>query len=218
MRLLLILLLTISLQAQVVIRPISPHTIGGGGGSSYDIEDTFTSNTSANYTNIKDGFTWDTGNGWVYGSNDWATNWSYHETSVTSNDHWIEGEIRSVGNYRAGLIVRCNGTTGYMVYLSSTNNRIYLHTFDGTTMTEVTNFTAVGATMTDDRDTWMKVTISGTSIDVDVDINGDGDYLDTGEGMTTWTNSTYSTGTYVGIYMAMDAAQPPYIKSIRADH
>jgi len=219
MRLILLLLIPLFLSAQniTVSRAWYFAQQGGEPPAGYTLDEDFSSDNSADWTGIKDGLTWDTGNGIVYGTNDWATNWSYYETAMGSNDHWIEANLRSVGSYRAGVVVRCNGTTGYIVYLSSTNSRIYLFTFDGTTATEVTNFTASGATMTDDRDTWMKVTITGTSIDVDVDISGDGDYNDTGEAMTTWTNSTYSTGQYVGLYVAMDAANPPYVTEVRAD-
>lgn len=215
MRIVLILLLFISTAFnQVIIRPAGNVATSGGSGSSYTVEDDFSTNTSANYTGIKDGFTWDTGNGYIYGSNDWATNWSYHTTSMGSNDHTVEARLRSVGSYRAGVVLRCNGTTGYIVYLSSTNDRVYLLSFNGTTATEITNATATSA-ITDDAETWIKVVISGTSIGVYVDINDDGDYDDAGETVAGWTDATYSTGQYIGVYCSLDDAPAPYITDLR---
>lgn len=184
-----------------------------GGGSEWTVDDDFSSDTSSDYTGIKDGIA--ISDGVAYGSNDWATNWVYHETSLGSADQVVEALCRSVGSYTVGPGFRCNGTTGYFVSMSSTNNRVYLYSFNGTSETEITNSTA-GTAFTDDAEHWVRVEASGTSIDVYVDINDDGDFEDTDELVAEWTDSTYSSGNYCGMYLRLDAAAPPHVSHLRA--
>lgn len=202
------------LNAQVMVHHFIPSVAAAEPPAGYAIDDDFSTDTSTDYTGIKDGLI--IAGGVAYGSNDWATNWVYHETSLGSNDMVVETLCQSVGAYTVGPLFRCNGTTGYFVTLSSTNDRVYLNTFNGTTATEVTNATA-GESITDNAEHWVKVEIVGTAIDVYVDINDDLDYEDANEHVASWTNSTYSTGQYCGMYLRLDAAPPPHISYLKGD-
>lgn len=163
---------------------------GGGGG----ISDDFSADTSANYTAIKNGIS--ISGGVLHGSTNWVENYAYHETSIGSDNHYVQGDI-VVAAWENGSAVglRCNGTTGYLVRLQ-TDNKFVLYKFNGTTLELVSTINLL-ASVTDATAYTVKITVSGSTFHFYIDMTGDDDFLDTNEDVGTYSDSTYSTGQYI---------------------
>jgi len=148
--------------------------------------DTFSSDTSGNYTTIEGGLT--VSGGAAHGKS-WARTVAYHNTSLGAADHWVEADVTNGGaNDNAGILARVDSTnkTGYAAYFSG--GKITLGRFSGSTHTWLTRFD--GATFTPGTYS-VRVVVAGSSIKVYV--NGV---------MTISTNdSTYTTGKNVGVYL-----------------
>lgn len=121
----------------------------------------------------------------------WAGKWMHHNTSTGSNDHYAQATVFpgvSSSSDGSGVIVRSNGTTGYMVQLyAGTPGAIILYPFNGSSVAA-----HVGANIDvniTDAPHVLKLSVSGSTFTV---------WLD-GVSQGTWTDSTYSSGQYIGI-------------------
>lgn len=165
---------------------------GSGGGFIFD---DFSSNTAANYVSIEGGISID--GGVAHNAVNWNAALLYHSTSTTSSDHYVEASVEYISGDESGIILRCNGTTGYLVEIGEQG--IVLRRFSGSVFT----FISIDATETLIANQLYKIraTVSGSTFHLYIDLNGDGDYLDSGEDLGTKNDATYTAGTYVGIYI-----------------
>lgn len=96
--------------------------MGGGVSSeaappSYEIDDDFSTNTSADYTIITGYF--GVSGGVAYCPQAWDGGIAYHETALSSVNHYAQASVTYSGSEDgAGLIVRSDGTNYYRVYFS----------------------------------------------------------------------------------------------------
>lgn len=155
------------------------------------ISDTFSSdNYSTNWTNIKG--TMGIGSGTATNTGSWSNAWAHHKTPIGNADHWVQADIDTGSSNvsGAGIVFRCDGTNGYIVLLDATNDQIHLKYFAGTaTFAEAQTSKALPTAISSGRHT-VRVSISGTTIQAWVN----------GEAVaSSWTDTRYSTGSYVGI-------------------
>jgi hypothetical protein len=156
------------------------------------INDTFTTDTSANYTAIGGGIS--VSGGLAHGTTAWAQNMVYHNTTLGSANHYAQADIKYVGSDKSHVLARIDigvPKTGYSAHLVS--DRVALNKFSGTTLTYITD-SLVGwpsDTYTSDTFYTVKLNVNGTTIKVYVG----------GVEKISVTDSSYSVGNYVGIGM-----------------
>lgn len=100
-------------------------TVVVGMTSAYEIDDAFGSDTSANYTAITGGMS--ISGGKAHGSGAWVNNILYHETAISSVNHYVQASVgRPTGTtYDIGsVIARSNGTAYYRMYIDSDTLRM----------------------------------------------------------------------------------------------
>lgn len=164
-----------------------------------DISDDFSSDTSANYTNITGTIV--ISGGTIGGASTWSSNYAYHETPTGSNDHYIKGKIQTAAADIDGSIIglRCNGTTGYYVNINNDATRLMLYSFNGSTVTSgpdgatykpITGSSGAGSYT-------VKLTISGSTIHAYIDLDNNGVFTDANEDLGVWSGLSYTTGQYV---------------------
>lgn len=122
--------------------PSESYLSPSGGGGITSITDDFSGNTVANYTAI-------TGSGFAI-SGGYATAgagvWDYagyvHNSTLNSNNHYLDAtvEIASSSTGVADLVVRSNGTTGYVTQIYWDGSQVNLEKFSGGTTTYVGTF------------------------------------------------------------------------------
>ncbi len=171
------------------------------------IFDDFSTDTSGNYTAILNGIT--VSGGVAVGTANWDYNYVYHNTSMGSNNHYAQADLYSIDvNKRPGLVVRCNGngasSTGYFFQVDV--DKIYLYSFSGATLTLIGSFTCTWA----NGDTHiLKVRVNGSNFYIWVD------------GVTSaenpMTDSTYATGSYVGLEWNNSGTPKPTADNFKAD-
>jgi hypothetical protein len=178
---------------------------------------TVTMGETADYTAIAGGV------GIVAGVATGETNWSngdlvYNETSTGSNDHYVEAIVEA-DNYGAGLVVRCNGTTGYYGVLNATNSRLAVYSFNGGMLgTLEVNMDAPTTTISAGTTYGLKMQISGSTLSAWLDPGKDGTHE---EELGTFNISTgtnnYTTGVYVGMTFWRGNGQDPTVDSLEGD-
>lgn len=178
---------------------------------SVTIYDDFSSDTIANYTAIAGSMTI---SGEKLHGQAYASSVLYHETTTGSNDHYVQGKLLKVSGDESGLVLRCNGTTGYYIFIDSLTV-VKLNSFNGATPAYVGAWTV--PTLTDGQEILIKVSVSGNVFSLFLDYNGDGDFDDTNEVETTLTSSTYTTGEYIGPYISRGAADAVTVDNLSGD-
>jgi len=182
--------------------------------SSWAMTDDFAANTAANYTNVLNAQTLLVASGYASTAQYGAIAGYYHTATSLEADQVVQSEVFSghTTSDQAGMIYRVTpgGTpTGYTARVFE-STRAVIGRFSGTTHTFIAyvDYTG-GKTWPIDTAHIMQVSIVGNSIDVAIDWNDDGDFLDTNEDdMTAVTDSTYATGNYAGIYLDTAAGTP----------
>jgi hypothetical protein len=188
----LILLLSISASGQMVI--------GSGGQSEvYEIEDDYSTDTTANYTRTEGDATaaLSISGGKLHQSISYKGGGWYHETSLSSTNHYVQADLLNATNTndRAGLKARHNGTDTYY-YVRFNGDTIYLYrSIDGTrTYLDDYNGSYVGGAEYN-----VKLSVSGTGETVNVTVDVDGtqriNYSDISE-------SRIISGSYIGIELS----------------
>lgn len=177
---------------------------------SSGISDNFSTDTSANYTVVTGGLS--INSGVAKGSTLYATNTVLHNTSTGSNDHYAQADIELATASGSGVIVGASTpgatSTGYLIVVSATNYA-KLYSFSGATLTYTGKYWAI-PTISIDTLYPMRVVKTGTSFEL---------YLDTGGGLTsagTVTDSTYTTGSYVGVGFNQSAGYSPRLDNFEA--
>jgi len=177
------------------------ETVTNNTSAGYDIEDDFSG--ANNFVDLVAGSGVIISSGVLIRENNYAENFAYYNTDLGSANHCVRADVDTSDNNESGLMIRVNPTndTGYIVFLNSANDRVYLESYSAGSGTFVV-YTALGTvTITPDTKYDVLVTVSGSTFNVFVDWNDDGDYLDTDENpISDYSDSTYSTGNYVGAY------------------
>jgi hypothetical protein len=168
--------------------------------ASFAVDDTFTTDTIANYTNISG--TMAISGGKAIGAA-WETNITYHETATGSNNHWVSGDCTAGAGDNSCLIVGSNGTQYYFIEISS--GTIYIKSnADANWSTNYagsyTNGTVYTVAVQIDTDgsshARFNAWVGGTQVITNVSDTGDnvarGQYV----GVRTKNNSTANTSTY----------------------
>jgi len=153
-------------------------------GSSYEIDDDYSTDTQADYTNITQ--TMSVSSGAAHGT-DWQVTVSYHETALSSVDHYVQADCNgSSGTDGSTLIARCDNTNYYYVYWD--NGVLKLKCSDNRWLG------SYGSGLSGDYTIKMIVSGSGASVDIDVYVDDTLriDVSDTHEDRLT-------TGSYVGV-------------------
>jgi len=166
--------------------------------ASSGISDDFSADTSANYTAITG--TINIAAGTIGGDSNWQYNYFYNKTATGSNDHFVQADLAPSEATSAGgalLLLRSDGTTGYIVNVTSGVERIYLRRFNGGTVTDIDWISTIDAIA--NQVYRVKVSVSGSTFSFYIDHNSDGDFDDANESLGTKTDATYSTGQYIGI-------------------
>ncbi|MDY0282295.1 MAG: hypothetical protein RBR35_17240 [Salinivirgaceae bacterium] len=171
------------------------------------ISDNFSSDTSANYTASYGGVT--ISDGIATGTTNWNSNILKHNTSVGSSDNWVEATVVDRSGSVSAPILRYNGTTGYIIHVAVPAS-VILYSINGENKTYVGAFTS-SLSLTTEISYKVKLSVSGTTFHGWIDLNSDGDYEDTNEDLGTISDSTYSTGTYVGIRFDRGSGASPEI-------
>ena len=122
----------------------------------------------------------------------WALNSAYVNTSVGDNDNWAEITAEFDAAWSGGgVVIRCNGTTGYLMVLQQTTaNQVGFYKFNGTTETALTYFTWTSKTLTAGNSYTLKAQVVGGTFSAWID----GDAAD-----STIADATYATGDMVGV-------------------
>lgn len=175
--------------------------VGFGQSAPSGISDDFSSNSGlwTALTNQGMYISGGVANGGMGTDTSYAEHILYHETTTGTDDHYVE---LSTIDARSGVVLRCNGTTGYIVRLTSYGETSYakLYSFNGASVTDMDKYFSHLTELSGSTYYKIKITVSGSTFHLYVDVNGDGDYLDTSEDWGTVTDTTYSLGQYVGVY------------------
>lgn len=99
--------------------------VGFGQSASLAIDDNFSTDTSANYTNIAQ--TLSISGGAAHGTA-WETTIAYHETATGSNNHWVKGDCVAGASDNGGLILGSNGTQYYFAEIA--NGTLYIKSYN----------------------------------------------------------------------------------------
>jgi len=152
--------------------------------AGHAVEDTFSSDTSANYTAVVTNSTLQIKSGYAIGGTDWMTDVVSHNTTVGSADQSVQ--VDQTKNI-AGPIARVNTTnhTYYFAYISGTYVR--LDSCAEGTCTNITSYDGSYALATTTYT--LKLTTKGSTIKVFVD----------GLEHISVSDSTYTTGNYCGL-------------------
>lgn len=183
---------------------------------STGISDDFSTNTAADYTSPTS-HTLNIAGGVVTASS--HTSAFYHETSTGSNNNYSQAYVKKQstaggGSSTNGPVVRCNGTSGYIAFPQRGEGNItqfYFYKFTGTTRTFVGGISFTGGKVWADNEQYLvRLNASGSSFELEIDWNGDGDFLDANESdMTARTDSTYTSGEYIGFGWSDSQASAP---------
>lgn len=186
---------------------MNPVMLGGGAAAAAPsgiLDDFSNSATIEDYTAITtSGMTISGGvaNGGADTGTSYTSHIVYHETSTGGNNHYAEAYTSAA---RAGVVVRCNGATGYIIRITSVGATSYikLFTFNGETISDPNKFVYSDVELTIATLYKLKVTVSSGTFHIYLDVNDDGDYQDANEDWGTISDSTYSSGQYVGLYFS----------------
>ena len=196
-----ILILTILLMSSLAWAGSTTVVVGQGAGGGPAISDDFSSDTSANYTAVTENSGISISGGLAYGSNNWNENIVYHETSLGSPNHWAQADIMRVSTSvsGSGLVIRCDGTGGYKIFVGLDGSLNLNRNSDWLTRWE-------GPLVVDTAYT-VKATITGTGTSTRIIVTVDGteriDYTDN-------SASALSTGNYIGLcWGRIDGSNPP---------
>lgn len=168
-------------------------TGAGGAGSSYEIEDAFASDTSANYTKTSDsdaGASLSVSSGTAHSTNGYGARY-YHETALSSVDHYSQiTQSCTAGGDWSSPIVRVDDDSFYQVYLDGTKFKLR-RVVNGSW----TYLTTSSGDVADTNNHTVKLSASGSGATVTVTLTYDGNtwisYGDTDAARLT-------TGSYVG--------------------
>lgn len=172
---------------------------GGGAPPPTTISDTFSSDTSANYTAI-------TGSGFAVsggyatmGADEWAYGGVTHNTALDGPDHYIDITAEELATGTVNALVRSNGTTGYVIQIYYDGTAINLETVNGSTTTYAGTF-AGGLSYTAGFHRF-RLECSGATFTLK---HWNGASFDT---VGTVTDSTYTTGNKVGLWFRNNGAK-----------
>lgn len=174
---------------------ITAKRVASGGDG---ISDDFSSDSSSNYTSIVNGIS--VGSGTAGGSTNWEDNTVYHKTSTGSNNHYAQAKIQvgtsSSATQTGKILLRCNGdgssSTGYAVALQDTN-RLNFWSFSGGTFTFI-SYWEISTDISAAETYVVKIQANGTTFSATFDVGGGNE-----ESLGNKTDSTYSTGAYIGL-------------------
>ncbi len=185
----------------------SVHEVDSGGGE-WTIEDDFSSDTSADYTdNYGNGISVSAGVANATGG--FLDVLAYHETTLGGTDQVVQALLNYVTDgAEPGLTFRhdiaATPDTGYRIVVQNGTTQMNLHSYSGTSLSFVSAVVFTGSK------TWpagnahiVQAEISGTNITIKVDFNDDEDFDDADESYGPYSDSTYSAGTYGGIAMSV---------------
>lgn len=181
--------------------------------SEWVVEDSFGTDTSANYTS-HGANTLSIGSGIASQSGIYSAFGAYYnETSIGSANQIVRAKVKLVSSAGVSwVLLRSNGTTGYAIgplRTDTSTDRITISSVNG----QSTGF--VGSIFFTGSKTWtagsvylIEASINGTTISIKIDWNNDGDFGDTNEAdMGTVTDSTISSGNYAGISFYNNGSQ-----------
>lgn len=186
--------LLISVQAHAAV------LVGFGSNTSeWGIDDSYASDTSSSYTRFSGSATLSISGGLAKTLNYNMSGYFAHNTSLGSKNMTVRGIVcdGSGNENRTGLVVRSNGSSsGHACFIEPGNNRIVCQTSGGGT--EIYRSIA-SSSWSDGACHVMQVSVDSDDLyTFKIDLNDDGDFLDTNENPGTATNSSYS-GQYAGI-------------------
>jgi hypothetical protein len=207
--------------------------VGGADGVSYQIDDDFSTDTSADYTTVLRGIT--VSGGVAYGN---ATSYQnaavLHDTSLDSFDHWVEVRVSwSDSSSAPGLprqitapMIRCTptaspltSTDGYTVFIDPVSaGKGILYRIDDSDVGNpvwVGEFSAFPESWDDGVYYATKLEAVGDTFTYYVDFNNDGSYA-ASETLGELNDSTY-TGTRIGIFWSNWEAPHLYVDDLKAD-
>lgn len=168
----------------------------GDGGSG--VSDDFASDTSANYTAIAGGMSVSSGK--AHGTAEWDDSILYHETALSSVNHYVQATVGRVSTtaYDLGsVIARSNGTAYYRLYIDGDTLRV------NRTGTYIDGCSYAGGYDSGNTSYLLKFEVNGTGASISlkgyVDSTLRIDCTDTAAGRLT-------TGSYVGFGINRNAA------------
>jgi len=178
------------------IRNVVGMAIQNSGGSIVDdFSSACTTTGCTNYTAITS-YGMVVSSGTAKGNTNFQTAIVYHETPTGSDDHYVQ---YSRDNAYGGGVLRCNGTTGYLIKASNATT-VYLYPFNGSTVGAYVGGGAwTGLTLT--SSSVIKLTVTGNTFELFID--------DVSQG--TKSDATYSTGQYVGMHWTRGSGDNPAI-------
>lgn len=159
-----------------------------------EITDDFSTDTSANYTAITNSMSV---SGGVAHGQTWHVSRLYHETTLSSADHYAQADCVVSNNMdHSFLMARCDGTHYYRTCLRD-GNKVVL--YRDTTLID-TFYGSAGQFAAGTYTVKISVSGTGATVNIKVDVGGTNriDYNDTDAGRLT-------TGSYVGIGFARDS-------------
>lgn len=203
-------------------------TVGGGGVPAAPagpaISDDFSSDTSANYTTIDRGITI-TGGAAQSGGTEWQEGGVYHETDLSSANHYVQAVIEwTTNDDYCGLLINVTPgatpdttATGYVVRPLNTGFQLIEFSGGDVPGSWAADFTNAGSVTwtTGDRHL-VKASSNGSgTITIYVDWNNDLDFADANETAGTLSDATYS-GTFIGLFWQNDGTEN-FIDDLAAD-
>ena len=186
----------------------------GGGESSYEIEDDYSTDTTANYSVAlaENGVqSLSVGSGVLTGTASTTAHW-YHETALSSVNHYIQADCQYTANSNdAALIARCNGSnTFYQIKRGDATHYALYRVVSGTPTWCATQ----SGTIAKDNTYTLKLSVSGTGSTVTVTLDIDGvnviNYGDTNAARLT-------SGSYVGVRINNSSQGSTTVDNLIAD-
>ena len=195
-----ILILTILLMSSLAWAGSTTVVVGQGGGgapATAEITDAFGSDTSANYTAITGGI--GVSGGVASGTSAWVITIVYHETALSSADHYVQALVSENDYDGGGLIARSDGTHYYKCGWDGDLIRLYRDS------TPLGGANYNGGYLETSGTHTLKLSVSGTGATVTIKLYIDGteriSFDDTDAGRLT-------SGSYVGLTFDRDSSNP----------
>lgn len=173
------------------------------------VNEDFTS--CSNMTSIQNSITCSSGT--AGGGTNFAKNKAYSATTLSTANHYaeIDGDWNGDFTKIATPIIRCNGngtsSTGYYISVnnSGANINITLYKFSGSTDTYVDETTINSQNLSSGTRYKMRFFVnSSNQFSFWIDVDDDGTYQADEKKDAFTTDSTYTTGTYVGLFVYRD--------------
>lgn len=192
--------------------------LSGTGLSSYLVQDFFTTDSSANYTQLNASYSmiWDSVNQRMKGASSNQRQGLHHNTPSSTDNYTITAKIYAANLASAesgGLIWNCNGagatSTGYWMQPTATYFNVYK--FASGISAAGTNITgwgySGGKTWANNTSHLVRMVVTGNSKRVYVDWNDDTDFDDADENLGLLTDASYA-GRYFGVYVYTGSGAP----------